>query len=76
MSVRFSLRFAGRSPSRLLGVTTCEEPGRESVVAIIGVCACASSGSSYAPSNNDGTAQSRVNSPNAVGRRLLTLTLI
>jgi hypothetical protein len=76
MSVRFSLRFAGRSPRRLLGVATCEEPGRESVVVIMGVYVCASSGSSYAPSNIDGAAQSRVNSPNAVGRSFLTLTLV
>jgi hypothetical protein len=51
MSVRFSLRFAGRSPRRLLGVATCEEPGRENVVAIIGVYMCASSGSSCVSSN-------------------------
>lgn len=36
MSVRFSLRFAGRSWGRLLGVAKCDEPGRESVVAIMG----------------------------------------
>jgi len=37
MSVRFSLRFAGRSWERLLGVANCDEPGRESVVAIMAV---------------------------------------
>jgi hypothetical protein len=35
MSVRFSLRFEGRSICRLLGVAMCEEPGCEKVVAII-----------------------------------------
>lgn len=37
MSVRFSLRFVDRSWRRLLGLTMCEEPGRENVVAITGV---------------------------------------
>lgn len=37
MSVRFSLRLAGRSWGRLLGVANCDEPGRESVVAITAV---------------------------------------
>jgi hypothetical protein len=62
MSVRFSLRFVGRSPRRLLGVATWEEPGRESVVAIIGVYVCASSGSSRVSTCTNATAQSRVNS--------------
>lgn len=35
MSVRFSLRFAGRSWGRLLGVPNWPEAGRGSVVAII-----------------------------------------
>jgi hypothetical protein len=35
MSVRFSLRFEGRSMCRLLGVAMCEEPGCENIVAII-----------------------------------------
>lgn len=35
MSVRFSLRFAGRSWGRLLGVPNWPEAGRWSVVAII-----------------------------------------
>lgn len=35
MSVRFSLRFEGRSMCRLLGVARCEEPGCENVVAIV-----------------------------------------
>jgi len=35
MSVRFSLRFAGRSWGRLLGVPNWPEVGRGSVVAII-----------------------------------------
>lgn len=35
MSVRFSLRFAGRSWGRLLGVPNWPEVGRVSVVAII-----------------------------------------
>lgn len=35
MSVRFSLRFEGRSVCRLLGVAMCEEPGCENVVAIL-----------------------------------------
>lgn len=38
MSVRFSLRFAGRSCGLLLGVPNCPEPGRESVVAIWHSC--------------------------------------
>jgi hypothetical protein len=35
MSVRFSLRFEGRSICRLLGVAMCDKPGCENVVAII-----------------------------------------
>lgn len=42
MSLRFSLRFAGRSAFRLLGVAMCDEPGRESVVAIVIVCGLSS----------------------------------
>lgn len=40
ISVRFSLRFAGRSLFLLLGVAMCDEPGRECVVAIIVICVC------------------------------------
>jgi hypothetical protein len=40
MSVRFSLRFAGRSWGRLLGVPNWPEVGRGSVVAIIVCCGC------------------------------------
>jgi hypothetical protein len=35
MSVRFSLRFEGRSICRLLGVAMCDKPDCENVVAII-----------------------------------------
>jgi hypothetical protein len=35
MSVRFSLRFEGRSICRLLGVAMCDKPDCEKVVAII-----------------------------------------
>ena len=38
MSVRFSLRFEGRSMFRLLGVAMCDGPGCEKAVAIIICC--------------------------------------
>ena len=40
MSVRFSLRFEGRSMFRLLGVEMCEAPGCENVVAIVVLVGC------------------------------------